>query len=96
MAQALRAPAASPIAEPEAAKDSGGAAQTITLAVEGMHCGGCVRRVTGALSGVDGISDVRVEVGTATFVTDDDGIVDEAKAAVTALGFTVTGWQAAT
>jgi copper chaperone CopZ len=70
--------------------------KTVTFGIDGMHCGGCVRRVTGALSGVDGISDVRVEVGTATFVTDDDGIVDEAKAAVTALGFTVTGWQAAT
>jgi copper chaperone len=70
--------------------------QKITFTIDGMHCGGCVRRVTGALSDVDGISDVKVEVGTATFTTgDDDGIVDEAKAAVAALGFTVTGQQAA-
>jgi copper chaperone CopZ len=69
--------------------------KTVTFTIDGMHCGGCVRRVTGALTGVDGVSDVQVEVGTATFVTDDDGIVDEAKAAVTALGFTVTGQQAA-
>jgi len=70
--------------------------KTVTFTIDGMHCGGCVRRVTGALSGVDGVSDVRVEVGTATFVTeDDDGITDEAKAAVAALGFTVTDQQAA-
>jgi copper chaperone CopZ len=70
--------------------------KTVTFTIDGMHCGGCVRRVTGALSDVDGISDVKVEVGTATFTTDDDdGILDEAKAAVAALGFTVTGQQAA-
>lgn len=70
--------------------------KTVTFTIDGMHCGGCVRRVTGALDGIDGISDVTVAVGTATFVSDDDdGILDEAKAAVAALGFTVTGQQAA-
>ena len=57
-----------------------------------MHCGGCVRRVSAGLGGVDGVDDVKVDVGHASFVadTDDaDGIVDEAKAAVAALGFTV-------
>lgn len=70
--------------------------KNITFTIDGMHCAGCVRRVSGALDGIDGISDVTVEVGTATFVSDDDdGILDEAKAAVTALGFTVTGQKAA-
>jgi Cu2+-exporting ATPase len=62
MAQALRAPAASPIAEPEAAKDSGGAAQTITLAVEGMHCGGCMRKVETALMDVPGVAGARANL----------------------------------
>ncbi len=66
----------------------------ITLTISGMHCGGCVRRVTAGLAGVDGATDVKVDVGSASFVVDDedddtDGIVDEAKAAVAALGFTV-------
>ncbi len=69
--------------------------KTVTFSIDGMHCGGCVRRVTGALGGLDGVSEVQVEVGTASFVTDDDSVVDEAKAAVAALGFTVTGQQAA-
>ncbi len=68
----------------------------ITLTISGMHCGGCVRRVSAGLGGVDGATDVKVDVGNASFVVDDDdgdddvnGIVDEAKAAVAALGFTV-------
>lgn len=33
------------------------------LKVEGMHCGGCVRRVTAALEAVEGVSLDEVEVG---------------------------------
>lgn len=69
--------------------------KTVTFIIDGMHCGGCVRRVTGALSGVDGVSDVKVEVGTATFVTDGDEGIAEAKAAVVALGFSVMSHQVA-
>ncbi len=66
----------------------------ITLTISGMHCGVGVRRVSAGLCGVDGATDVKVDVGNASFVVDDedddtDGIVDEAKAAVAALGFTV-------
>jgi copper chaperone CopZ len=68
--------------------------QKITLTIDGMHCGGCVRRVTAALGGVDGASDVTVEVGSATFVADDDDVVEAARAAVAGTGFTITGQTA--
>ena len=35
------------------------------LAIEGMHCGGCVSRVTTALKGVAGVTVESVEVGSA-------------------------------
>jgi copper chaperone len=41
---------------------------TLNLAIEGMHCGACVRRVTTALQGVGGITVKSVEVGSAKVV----------------------------
>jgi copper chaperone CopZ len=43
---------------------------TLNLAIEGMHCGACVRRVTSALQGVDGVTVESVEVGSAKVVFD--------------------------
>jgi copper chaperone CopZ len=37
----------------------------LTLSIEGMHCGGCIRRVTVALEGVNGVKLDSVEVGAA-------------------------------
>jgi len=37
----------------------------LELAIEGMHCDGCVRRVTAALAKVEGAEVERVEVGSA-------------------------------
>ena len=37
----------------------------LTLAIEGMHCGACVRRVTAALEKIDGVEVVQVEIGSA-------------------------------
>jgi copper chaperone CopZ len=65
--------------------------KTVTLAIGGMHCRSCVRRLNEAFSQIDGVDDLTVDVGAATFITDDDGVVDEAKAAVAALGFVVVG-----
>jgi len=39
--------------------------QTTRLAIGGMHCGACVRRVTQALEKLDGVAVVRVDVGSA-------------------------------
>ena len=37
----------------------------LTLAIEGMHCGACVRRVTAALDKIGGVEVVQVEIGSA-------------------------------
>jgi copper chaperone len=44
---------------------------TLNLAIEGMHCGACVRRVTSALQSVEGVAVKSVEVGSAKVVFDD-------------------------
>ncbi len=61
----------------------------VQLSITGMHCGGCVRRVTGALSALEGVEDLAVEVGKASFSTDDEQAVEAAGQAVAALGFVV-------
>ena len=38
---------------------------TLNLTIEGMHCAACVRRVTTALQGVQGVTVQSVEVGSA-------------------------------
>ena len=38
---------------------------TLNLAIEGMHCGACVRRVTSALQSVEGVTVKSVKVGSA-------------------------------
>ena len=38
---------------------------TLALSIEGMHCDGCVRRVTSALRNVAGVEVGSVEVGSA-------------------------------
>jgi copper chaperone CopZ len=43
---------------------------TLNLAIEGMHCGACVRRVTTALQSVEGVTVKSVEVGSAKIVFD--------------------------
>jgi copper chaperone len=40
------------------------------LAIEGMHCGACVRRVTSALQSVQGVTVHSVEVGSAKVAFD--------------------------
>ena len=65
----------------------------MTFAISGMHCGSCVKRVTTALGAIDGVDDVQVEVGSASFTVDggaDDEAVDEAASAVKSVGFVVT------
>ena len=60
-----------------------------TLQIEGMSCGGCVRRVTAALEAKD-VAVERVDVGTARGSFDEGAVdLDEVVAAVNALGFHV-------
>lgn len=62
----------------------------VSLSVEGMHCGDCSKKVTAALSGVEGVNAVAVDYqnGVAE-IAYDSGKVDVAAlvAAVSATGF---------
>jgi copper chaperone len=43
---------------------------TLNLAIDGMHCGACVRRVTSALQSMEGVTVSSVEVGSAKVAFD--------------------------
>jgi copper chaperone len=63
-------------------------AETLTLSIEGMHCGGCIHRVTSALESVKGVEVGSVEVGSAQLTFDPNGAsVEEIAAAVDRIGF---------
>lgn len=47
----------------------------ITLNIDGMHCGACVRRVTQALERAPGTEVVEVRIGAARIRTDDCAVV---------------------
>lgn len=58
------------------------------LKIDGMHCGSCVRRVTQALSGVEGVEVAEVRVGEALVNTKlDPPPVEAAVAALEKVGF---------
>jgi copper chaperone CopZ len=60
----------------------------LKLSIEGMHCGGCVRRVTGALQTVKGVQVGLVEVGSAQLTFDPGQTsAEEIAAAVNRIGF---------
>jgi copper chaperone CopZ len=62
---------------------------TVKLSIDGMHCEGCVRRVTNALAGVAGARVESVAVGEATVVVDPEKATPEqVAAAVDRIGFT--------
>ena len=44
--------------------------QSLKLSIEGMHCGGCVRRVAATLARVAGVDVGSVEVGSAEMTFD--------------------------
>jgi copper chaperone len=61
---------------------------TLTLSIEGMHCGGCVGRVTAALQGIKGVELDSVEVGSAHVTFDPDQVsTEDIVAAVSRIGF---------
>ena len=57
----------------------------VTLNIEGMHCGACVRRVTQALERIPGAEVVEVRIGAARVRTDDPA---QAVAALAKSGYT--------
>ena len=61
---------------------------TLRLSIEGMHCGGCVRRVTAVLQGVQGVKLGPVEVGSAQLTFDPgQASAEEIAATVNRIGF---------
>jgi copper chaperone CopZ len=59
------------------------------LLIEGMHCEACVRRVTNALNGIEGVRVDSVKVGSATVMFDAATVKPEQlAAAVDGIGFT--------
>lgn len=60
----------------------------LKLSIEGMHCGGCVRRVTAALKGINGVDLNSVDVGLAEMSYDADRVTEkQITDAVDRLGF---------
>lgn len=64
--------------------------QPFALAIEGMHCGACVRRVTAAIEKLGGVTALTVSVGNAAG-TLETVTEDEVKAAIVRAGFTLRG-----
>jgi copper chaperone len=61
----------------------------IRFSIEGMHCDGCVRRVTNALAAVEGVRVDSVQVGSATVAADPARVSPkQIAAAVDRIGFT--------
>jgi len=60
-----------------------------TLKIDGMHCGGCVRRVSQALTSTPGVAVDEVTVGAARLHSDNMPVaMDAAIAAVARAGYT--------
>lgn len=60
----------------------------ITLRIEGMHCGACVRRVSQALAGTTGVEVKEVRVGAARIASEQDGeVADRAILALAKAGY---------
>jgi copper chaperone CopZ len=62
---------------------------TLSLQIEGMHCGSCVRRVTQAVQSVPGATVEEVSVGNAR-VQADASKTNEILSAIAAAGFRAT------
>ncbi|MDP2340109.1 MAG: cation transporter [Deltaproteobacteria bacterium] len=65
------------------------------LTIEGMTCGGCVRRVSAALKGIESVDLAVVDVGKASgFYDDTDGtVLGDLVTAVDKLGFKAQGTE---
>jgi copper chaperone len=63
--------------------------QEIKLKIDGMHCDGCVRRVTHALNTTGGVQVNFVEIGSASVTVDFARVSsDKIEAALENIGFT--------
>jgi mercuric transport protein len=68
------------------------ASKTVTIKVEGMHCGGCASSVTKALKATEGVEDAQVsfEKGEAVIKYDDQKVtVAKLREVISGTGFKV-------
>lgn len=62
----------------------------LNLAIDGMHCAGCVNRVTAALNAIKGVQVEAVEVGSANVAFNPKQISQQQiEAAVERIGFKI-------
>jgi copper chaperone CopZ len=62
--------------------------EAVSLSIEGMHCGACIRRVTDALGKMEGVHVNSVEVGSASLTFDPEQVtVEKIAGAVNKIGF---------
>lgn len=74
------------------------ATKTVTIRIEGMHCGGCASSVTKALKATDGVEDVQVsfEKGEAVIKYDDRKVtVAKLREVINSTGFKAVGEKSA-
>jgi mercuric transport protein len=70
------------------------ATKTVTIRVEGMHCGGCASSVTKALKATEGVEDAQVsfEKGEAVVRFDDQKVtVEKLREVINKTGFKAVG-----
>ncbi|MCC7155188.1 MAG: heavy-metal-associated domain-containing protein [Bryobacterales bacterium] len=64
----------------------------LPISIEGMHCGGCVNRVTAALKRLDGVDVRSVAAGSALVAFDPEMTSkEEILEAINRIGFTARG-----
>jgi copper chaperone len=59
----------------------------ITLRIEGMHCGACVRRVSQALASAQGLTVKEVRIGAARVESDQQAATNQAIEALAKAGY---------
>lgn len=66
---------------------------TISIQIDGMHCGGCVRSVEKAAQSVDGVSNLSVSLESGELRADiaRPELVETLKSVIEDCGFDVTG-----
>lgn len=66
--------------------------RNLKLTIDGMHCGGCVTRLTNTLRKIEGVDLRHAEVGAAELSYDDQRVSGaDIAAAVERIGFQVIG-----
>ncbi len=66
--------------------------RTLKLTISGMHCGGCVTRLSNTLRKIEGVELRHAEVGAAEIAIDEERVSrEQITAAVERIGFQVMG-----